>query len=416
MRVIVIGGGIAGLTTAYQLVREGHEVTIFDSGSLGTGASVVNAGWVVPGDAYPVPGPGIRLQALTWLLNRQSPVSIRPSLKPRFIEFMLGMWRACNASAQNAGFIAQFNLARNAPEILKQYLDDGIEFSLSNSGLLMVVRTHKALEELQGSVDVGASIGVQSILMDHREVHSHEPLLTDAVIGGVFLPDEYHVDPEQLVTGLIKFLREKSIEIHEHTAITGIWETRSDRGHYAHVRDQHSVEYRADNVVLATGSWSQELAANLGLRLLMEPGKGYGIDLPPVKLKGPVDLFDAKVALTPYESHLRVAGTMQFGGFSADVSRPRVAGILKSPEAYIKGWSPPRNSDEIAKAGLRPMTADGLPIIGRVPGKERVYLNTGHGMLGMTMAHSSAQALVKELNGDHQVVLEPFAPHRYGWA
>lgn len=413
MRVVVVGGGVIGLTTAYELARNGVEVVVVDARATGLGASAVNAGWFVPAEATPVPGPGMVAQTLRWMLRRDSPVYLRPTLDPQFVAFLLTMWRRCNARDQRAGFEAHLQLAADTAEALDAYRADGIGFEMHTNGLLMVFTRAENLQHHLGNLDLVRRFDLDPRVLVGDEVRTHEPLLSEHVHSGIFFPHERHLDPRALVQGLHARLLELGVKILEHTPVTGV-RTADHRGRRrvtAVATDAGPVD--GDVFVLAAGAWTGRLSALFGHRLPVRPGKGYSIDVPALPLGGATNLSDAKVALTPYGNRLRLAGTMEFAGLDERVNDVRVRAILRAPAAYLRDWEPPTGPLR-PKAGMRPMTPDGLPVIGLLPSTENTYVTSGHGMLGVTLAAGSARALADlVVQGMPPPQLAPFDPARF---
>jgi D-amino-acid dehydrogenase len=413
MRVAVVGGGVIGLTTAYELVRRGAEVELIDARQTGLGASAVNAGWFVPAESAPVPGPGMVAQTLKWMLRRDSPVYIRPSLDPRFVAFLLGMWRRSNARDQRAGFEAHLRLAQDTAEVLDAYRADGVDFEMHERGLLMAFTGRDNLEHHLAHLDLVERFGLDPQVLVGDDVRAHEPLLSDRVYGGILFPRERHLDPGALVRSLHARLLALGVRIREHAPVTAALTSgvRGARRVTRVVTGAGPVD--ADAVVLAAGAWTGHLSARFGHRLPVRPGKGYSIDTPAVPLRSATNLSDAKVALTPFGDRLRLAGTMEFAGLDERVNALRVQAIMKAPQAYLRDWEPPAGPVE-ARAGMRPMTPDGVPAIGLLPGTTNTYVSTGHGMLGVTLAAGSAAALADLIvGGTPPPQLAPFDPARF---
>lgn len=409
MHVVVIGGGVIGLTTAYHLSREGAAVTVVDAGSTGTGASQVNAGWVVPSCGEPVPGPGMVLKSARWMLRPDSPLFIRPSLKPDFLRFMVGMWRRCNAADQRAGFEAHLRLMAHSAEVFDDYRGDGIDFELHRQGLLMAFTDRRELEHHRPNLDIAERHGLDPRVLIGDAVREQEPALSDRVQGGIHFPHERHLAPDVFVRSLAARLAERGVTIVEHAPVQRVT-TRGDTVTAVHTAGH---DLAADAFVLAAGAWSGRGAALFGARLPVRPGKGYSIDMPALPLRQPVNLSDAKVAVTPLNDRLRLAGTMEFGGLDDTVNEVRVRAILRAPGAYFRDWEPPV-SPPPALPGCRPMTPDGLPIIGRLGDLANAYVSTGHAMLGVTLAPATALALTAlVLRGESPPVLAPFSAGRF---
>ena len=408
-RVVVIGGGVIGLTTAYHLAREGAAVTLVDARRTGLGASEVNAGWICPAESAPVPGPGMIGQSLKWMLRRDSPLYIRPSLDPRFVKFMFAMWRSCNAPAQRAGFEAHLRLAHGTVEAYDDYRADGLDFELRHDGLLMAFTEKANLDHHIGNLDLASRYDRDPQVLVGDAVRVQEPKLSDRVYGGIFFPLEEHVDPVALMRALHRRLLELGVTIVENAPLAGV-EKRGDRIVSVLAGDQR---FTADAYVLAAGPWTGPLSRLLGVPLPVRPGKGYSIDVDPYDLQSAVNLSDAKVAVTPLTRNLRLAGTMEFGGLDEELNQVRVRAILKAPATYFRDWTPPDESVP-ARAGIRPMTPDGLPVIGPLGDLSNTYVSTGHGMQGITLGPGSALALSRLiLHGEAPEVLVPFAPARF---
>jgi D-amino-acid dehydrogenase len=422
MRVVVAGGGVIGLTTAYDLARAGAEVVVVDARGVGLGASAVNAGWFVPAESMPVPGPDVVAQSLRWMVRRDSPVYIRPSLDPRFLSFLVGMWRHSNARDQRAGFEAHLRLARDTARVLDEYRADGIDFEMHGAGLLMAFAEKENLEHHRAHLDLVRQFDLDPRVLVGDDVRAHEPLLSDRVHGGIFFPHERHLDPRALVDGLHKRLLGLGVRVIEDDPVTGVTVNApssampsSKAGHDRRITALVTTTrlHEGDAFVLAAGAWTGRLSAAFGHRLPVRPGKGYSIDVPPVPLRSATNLSDAKVAVTPFTDRLRLAGTMEFAGLDENVNDLRVRAILRAPAGYLRDWEPPSGPLQ-PRAGMRPMTPDGLAVIGRLPGTSNAYVSSGHGMLGVTLAAGSARALSELIiSGAAPPPLAPFDPARF---
>ena len=408
MRVVIIGGGIIGLTSAYRLAQDGADVTLVDTRETGRGASEVNAGWFCPADSGPVPAPGMVSQALRWMLRRDSPLYVRPSLDPSFLRFMLRMARHCNATDHRAGMQALIRLSEGTMDHLDAYGEDGLAFEMHADGLLLTFLEPGSMASHLEEIDVAESAGLEPEVLEGDAVRDHEPMLSDRVHGGVYYPHERHVDPASLGRALHDRCLALGVEVVEGVSVTAV-ELDGDQ-----VTAVSGGKHRFDAVafLLAAGAWSGRLSRDFGSDLPVRPGKGYNLDLPAYPLRRPTYLTEAKVAATPLDGRLRLAGTMEFGTLEERVDPVRTAAIGRAPGAFLREWETP--SDASIGAGLRPMTPDGLPIIGRLDGLQNAYVSTGHAMLGLTLAPSSAAAISRLIvRGETTPALAPLDPARF---
>lgn len=409
MHTVVIGGGVIGLTTAYHLAREGENVTIVEARNFGLGASDVNAGWIVPAEATPVPGPGMVLQSIKWMLRPDSPLYIRPSLNPSFVRFMLGMWRRCNAHDQRLGFEGHLRLAQGTVETFDEYRADGVDFEMHSQGLLKAFKHEANLQHYVEYLDLTRQFDLDPEVLIGDAVRVQEPKLSDAVHGGIFFPHERHVDPGSLVRGLQKRILELGVQIEENAPIDAV----DISGHLTTAVRSGMRRFAGDRFVLAGGAWTGHLSKLFGYPLPVRPGKGYAVDVAPYRLGCVINLSDAKVAVTPLDDRLRLSGTMEFAGLDENINQTRVDAILRAPITYFRDWEPPANPPR-AQAGCRPMTPDGKPIIGQLGDLTNTYVSSGHGMLGVTLAPGTAAALTDLImRGRLSPDLNTFSPRRF---
>lgn len=411
MRVVIIGAGLLGLTLGYELAKGGTEVEILDARESGLGASAVNAGWVVPAAGGPVPAPGLVLKSLKWMLRKDSPLYIKPSLDPAHVRFMVRMWSRCNTRDFREGFAAHLALADAANEILDDYSRDGIDFESHSTGLLMAFLDRHNLDHHLDELDIAAAFGLDPQIHLGDAVRQIEPALREGMGGGLYFPHERHLDPVALTAGLRRRIRELGGVITENAPVERV--ERIDNTIVA-VRSGER-RFAADAFVVAAGAWSGRVTELFGAPLPIRPGKGYAVDIvpPPVALRGAINLSDAKVAVTPYDGRLRLSGTMEFAGLDENVNHARIQAIAEAPRQYFPDYVAP-SPVPVAGGGMRPMTPDGLPIIGNLPGTSNAYVSSGHGMLGLTLAPGSARALATHITGGALPPrLLPFTPARF---
>ena len=405
MRIIVVGGGVVALATAYRLAKAGCDVVVLEARTMGSAATHGNAAKIALAESGPVPAPGVILQGLKWMLKPDSPLYVQPSLAPSCVKFMVTMARHCNARDFRFGLQTHLRLAEDANDLFDDYLADGIEFEMHKAGVLLAFETRDRYEEQCGSLPVFESFGMHAEHLDHDGVHEKEPALSHRMNYGLFFADNRQVEPDSLTRGLVKRCSELGVEIHEHTRAETFRRTGNEvsgvvTGGGAHVD--------GDVLVVAAGVWSGPLSMQLGVPMPIRPGKGYSIDYSPapIQLRTSLTLEDARVAVTPLNGLVRLAGTMEFGGFDESVNAVRVDAIRRAAAEAFTNWGDP-SGEKTPWAGLRPMTPDGLPIIGKLGALRNAYIASGHGMLGLTLAPATAE-IVTEM-----VTQEPHADGRH---
>ncbi len=411
MRVAVVGSGLIGLAVAYELSRRGAEVVVVGDRDPGAGASSNNAGWVVPAESGPVPGPGVVLQTLRWMARPDSPVHVRPELSRSFARFFAGMLRACTAPAYDRAFNATAALARGTMEALDAWAADGLAFEMHADGELRAYLDPSAYRAAVADLPRYERVGLAPEALTGDEARRAVPALGDAVVGAVRFPGERHVRPQTVVDALVARLGALGAA-QVHGRVTGAWALPSGgvelRGSFG--------SQRADSLVIAAGAWSGRVARLLGARLPLRPGKGYSVDYVPAQLdmRPVVMLSEAHVAVTPLDGGTRVAGTMEFGRLDERISAVRLRAIQTAPGRYFRDWDP--DAPALApSAGLRPMMPDGIACIGRIAPFERCYVATGHAMLGLTLAPRTSTLLADMiLDGSDPAELRPFSPARFG--
>ncbi|GGX04432.1 NAD(P)/FAD-dependent oxidoreductase [Streptomyces lomondensis] len=408
---VIVGAGVIGLATAHRLAEDGLAVTVVDAAPASTGASVHNAGWIVPIMSAPVPAPGMLGQALRWMTRKDSPLYVRPTPRPEHVRFMLRMLRHCNPRDFHHGLEALVTLNERTVHLFDAYEKEGVRFEYHRTGQLMAFRTHEAMRRYQAEAAHLERIGHTAIPLSGDELRDLEPALGPQVRTGLRCPQERHVDPASLVRGLADRCRDLGVRFLYDHPVTGI----DSRGATVTSVLAGGERLTGDVFVLAAGVHTGPLARLAGFPLPVQPGKGYGFDdtSGSVTLRHSVYLGEAKVAVTPLSDRLRFAGTMEFGSFDSAVDRHRLRGIARSAHAFLPDFPPalqPRGW-----TGLRPMTPDGLPVIGPLPGRENLLVASGHCMLGVTLAPMTAELIAGHVAGapEASALAGPFAPGRF---
>jgi D-amino-acid dehydrogenase len=409
--VVVIGGGIVGLSSAWYLRKAGLEVTLICRDPLGVGTSAGNAGMIVPSHVIPLAAPGVISQGLRWLLNPASPFHIKARLDPDLIRWLLTFRSHCTDRhvAYAAPILAELSL-RSVRHFEELQAEVG-EFGWRQTGLLMVHRSAKYRDDDWRAADVAEGLGLRVRRLDEAGTRAAEPGIRSDVLGSVLYQDDGRVDPDAFLRVMGTALREAGVRIEEGAEVTGL---SASTGSVRMATRQGSIV--ADTVVLATGSWSAALGRMLGSRLPVQPAKGYSITIP--RRDGmptiPMILAEDKVTVTPMPDRLRFAGTLALGDFDPSIDPRRFGPIQSQALKYQPDIS--RDQVDVSRAwsGFRPASPDGLPIIGRIVRSPRVVAATGHGMMGVTLGPVTGRLVADLVAGNDPVVNpEPFAPSRF---
>jgi D-amino-acid dehydrogenase len=410
-RVVIVGGGVIGLCIAHALVAEGADVVVFDAGRFGDGASRGNAGWITPGLSAPLAAPGTMAQALRWMPDPRSPLLVRPTVSPRFLRWSYDFWRACAPARHRAGMAALVPFGQRTLGAFDRLAASGVTFEEHRDGLLFVAHREKVIAHEQELFAEQQAFGYagQVERLDAAAVHALEPALHDDVAGGLLAHAERHVRPETLTSGLVAHLRASGADLREHVAVRGL--ARAGRGWRVQTT---AGDETAAHVVLATGVACRPMLAALGVRGPVEAAKGYSVTAHGTGRapRRPLYLLEAKLGVSPFAGEVRLAGTLELGVRSTSLTRRRVEALDRAAARYLADWQP--GTARADWAGMRPLTPDGLPIIGTVPGHDGLTVATGHGLLGVTLAPATAELLAPlVLRGERHPELEPFRVERF---
>ena len=417
--VVVVGGGVIGLCCAFSLHRRGVPVMVFDAGPAERAASHVNAGWVVPSLAEPVPAPGLIATSLRWMFSSDSPLYIRPRLDPAFLRWTLRFWRACNVRDYRAGLEATAAFGARALALYDALREAGVRYEEHRNGIVFAYRTPEALRHDYAELEPIRRFGFElSPLLDGDALRDLEPSLSESVVGGFWLPRERSLRPDTLVRGLVDFLTEQRVSVRSDTPVSGIETT----GKRATAVFANGERIPAEAVIVAAGAWTPRLLRPLRVNMPIEAGKGYSIDLaPPPELPRPVGrplyLHETRVAISPLEGMIRLSGTMELSGLNHHIRPERVAAIARSAGWALRGWpreTPTSGPNVRVWTGPRPMTPDGLPVIGWLPGYRNLAVASGHAMLGVTLATATGEAVAEMVaTAGVPEILAAFDPGRF---
>jgi D-amino-acid dehydrogenase len=413
-RVVVVGGGVIGVSCAYWLRLRGADVTLLERDRLAAGASEGNAGTVSAGHP-PLNRPGRLPQALKQLADPTGPLYVAPRWDPDLMRWLADFALHCTDDHVQACMRAMAPFGLEALRLFDEVVaDEHLVCGYKRQGYFDVCRTEPALRGARHEADIVRAHGYHPDVMDGDTLRKTEPALAPDVLGGVFYPEAATMDPYRFVLELADRVGARGVDVREGVEVVEVV-VRS--GKAAGVRTAAGDDVGADVVVLATGPFSLELARRLGTRLPVQPGKGYHRDLPVGDGAAPAlriacVLNETSVFCTPMEGFVRFAGTMEFSGLNHEMRRPRLEQLTRAARLYLPALGEAEPLSEWC--GLRPMAADGLPVVGPLPGVEGVVVATGHGMLGLTLGTATG-ALVAEyaLDGAVDARWRAFSPERF---
>ena len=401
MHVLILGSGVIGTTTAYYLARAGHQVTVVDRQSgPALETSFANAGEVSPGYSAPWAGPGVPLKAIKWMLMQHSPLVIKPMLDPAMWRWGASMLRNCTETRYQINKSRMVRVAEYSRDCLKQLREEtGIRYDERAQGTLQLFRTQKQLDGVGKDVEILKQFGVPFQVLDREGYLKYEPalaLVKDKFVGALRLPGDETGDCFKFTQSLARMAEGLGVKFRFGTTIEGI---EADGARITGIRTSAGT-LTADHYLLALGSYSTRLLKPIGLDIPVYPVKGFSITVPitDASMAPESTIMDEthKVAVTRLGDRIRVGGTAQLSGFDLDLTETR----RKTLEFVVSDLFP--KGGDVSKAefwtGLRPMTPDGTPIIGRTR-YPNLHLSTGHGTLGWTMAAGTGRIVADMLSG-----------------
>jgi D-amino-acid dehydrogenase len=416
--VLVLGAGVAGLCTAWELLPRGFRVTVIDrEGPERQSASHGNSGMIVPSHFVPLAAPGMVALGLKWMWNPESPFWVRPRLDPDLCRWALLFARAARPErvAEAAPLLRDLSLASKAgfEELTARH---GDVFALQKRGLLMLCNTEHGLEEEARTAEAAHRLGLPAQVLSAAETAELDPGLRMDIAGSVYFPEDAFLIPGLFMGALERWVEDAGAEIHWNTEIRGF----RLRGRRIAAVETSRGDLTAGEVVLCAGFWSADLARRLGLHLPLQAGKGYSLTVPglPRRPRIAAILTEARVAVTPLGTApgdpVRFGGTLELGGRPGEIHPARVRGITRSVQRYFPDLGPEAFADAPVWSGLRPCSPDGLPYLGRPARFDNLVVAAGHAMLGMSLGPVTGRLASQVVAGESpSIPLTLLSPDRY---
>jgi len=411
-RVIVVGGGVIGATCAYYLSKSGYDVTVVERGEFGKECSHGNCGLITPSHVLPLPQPGAIAKAMKSLLNKDSPLRIKPRIDLNLWGWLWKSARRCNVTDMMESAQARFALLESSVALYRELLAaEPLDCEWETRGIVYVYQTQAELDKFAETDQMlRESFGLSATRYDGNALAELEPALKLGLAGGWYYQQDAHLRPDKLMSSWRQVLQAMGVTIQEDTEVRAF--ARDGNGAQAAVTADG--EMPADVFVVAAGALTPKLRRYLGCKIPIQPGKGYSMTMPrPERCPAIPMLFpEHKVAVTPMQSGYRLGSTMEFAGYDATLDQRRLNLLKVGARPYLH--EPYAEPVEEQWYGWRPMTYDGKPIIDRSPAMDNVYIAAGHNMLGISMAPATGKLIAELVSGaEPHIDLGPYSVRRF---
>ncbi|OYU66298.1 MAG: amino acid dehydrogenase [Cytophagaceae bacterium BCCC1] len=416
--IAIIGGGIIGLFSAYYLLEWGEKVVVIDKSSGNEGCSFGNAGMVVPSHFIPLASPGMIEKGLKWMLDSESPFYVKPRISLELLKWGLQFYKNSNQKHVDSSVPLLRDLGLIS-KLLYHDLAQKLKYSYEEKGLVMYCKKQNTLDEEAHVAELANNIGIEAKVLDKKSIHKLEPEIRPEVAGAVYFPGDAHLNPTELIESLKKYLVDKGVVIKHNSEMINIQTVGDEITSLEIMNDEQKEMLEVGNVVLAAGSWSGILGKMLRLNLPMQAGKGYSVSksqVPNKEIFIPNILVEARVAITPMSGRfVRFGGTMEIGGLDGTINMNRVRGIIKSVPEFFPDYALDVPKKEEVWYGFRPCSPDGLPYIGHSGAYKNLFINTGHAMMGISLAPASGKLIAQQILGKKtEMDLNGFSAQRFG--
>lgn len=403
-KVVIVGGGISGLFSAYYLNKLNHQVTIIDNANFEHGCSHGNAGLIVPSHIIPLASPGVIPQAIKWMFNSHSPFSFHPKLNIDFVSWCLKFLQKSTKTHVKNSILPLRNISFLSSNLYKELAEEfSNSFHLNSKGLLMLYKSEKIAKEETKLAILANNNGIKTKSLSQEELEQLDPNCNYDVLGGIHYLSDSHLSPSELIKSLVKYLKSKHVEFIPNESISEI----SVKENQIISVSSNKKKYDGDSFILSSGVWSAGLLRKIKLNVPLMAGKGYSFSVhtqnnfPTI----PSILIDARVAVTPINNILRIAGTMEIDSINSKIRKNRIQGMVNSFNNYY-----PKLNVEIPEKkeiwyGLRPCSPDGLPYLGRSEVYKNLFVASGHAMLGLSLGAATGK-LISELISEEKTSID----------
>ncbi|MEI2756915.1 MAG: FAD-dependent oxidoreductase [Chitinophagaceae bacterium] len=421
MKVTIIGGGIIGLSSALYLNKSGWDVTIIDKGDFSDNCSFGNCGYICPSHFIPLATPGVVKQGFKWMWNSTSPFYVQPRFDLNLLSWGMKFIKSATKKHVKKAAIPLRDIALLSQ---KEYLDwlsiPEFDFAYEHKGLLEIFQTEKGNEHAKHTIEKAHELGLKDTrLLNKDELQALEPHTQINSLGAILFNCDAHCWPNKLMLQLFNYLKMQGVKLVPNEEVTNFEKNGSLIKYIVTKNTVTGVEnkFESDEVLIATGSWSREVAALLDVHIPLMPGRGYSITLEnsPYKVNHPAVLLEGKAAITPMDGNkIRFGGTMEITSHKTPPRLNRVQGVLNAVKRYFPDFDVPFPPMEKIWYGYRPCSADGMPYIGRVKKTNNLTVATGHSMLGLSLGAGTGKLVDEIINQKPlSMDLSPFKVERF---
>lgn len=409
--VIIIGGGVIGLSCAHYLNASGMKVYVLESSQIGQGASHGNCGILCFSHILPLCSPGAVSHELIRTLKGTSPLHIKPDLDIHKYLWLLKFALKCRSSHMRKSAKAKHQLMDYSIDLFKSLLaEESLGCDYEDVGVLTVFKQEKNRQAHAQTENFLASFGLEGEQIEKDRMLEMEPALRDDLAGAWFCKADWHLRPDLFMQAWHRKLEKNGVVFLENHRVEDL-DIQADRVTRIHT-DRGA--FQADSVILATGAWAPQMTDKLEINLPVIPGKGYSITMarPEICPTYPCMLYEKNMVVTPWKSAYRLGGTMEFSGYSDSLNRKRLNKLVAGAKAYMKD---PMGEPLIEEwTGFRPMTYDDMPVIDWAGRLKNMIIATGHGMLGLTLSTGTGKIVCDMIHGQQtEIDISPYALKRF---